>query len=765
MNRRSVSPYVILPLLALIGLSALLLDLRQPSTPLAWLFLASFNALTLAFDFALSSRLDRLPRWFLRFFLALFTGGASALLAQVEARFAEEEFFVALQALVLAAYWLLAALALALLRRARARPTAWPRRAQLLLLIACLAAAVFPAAAFLHAYQASFYPQDAPAYPSVSPGSPFLCAPAPPSQARFSGEEVFQRLLALVEANPEKTAAEYAMLALGGRRLDWAQSFRAALLQEASSGRFAGPANSVKYGQYEAGVRAYYYPLIVAAFPELFTAAEQQLIRQWFAAINRRAFTVEWVDWLYSLALADLPQGPYQNQESGAGLLAILEANGLADPALSERNRQYLAARPRGWEARFRVSDDAAVYQPEWIQNAYFQALYAPESLNETNRRLSFEWLLTQAPPDGAPLLSNHLGAAQIASSAYLGAALTGDERYIWLAGRAVEYLEKKGGFLTARPGVDEPLALVSRSPETGACLLYGDSGLPNQPGPLAPDKLVFRGGWNSADPYLLVNLRFTGWHRYKATGAVTVLAQDGLLSGDDLGGQTFSWLPTGRSLFRDKRIPRENLNGLLIPRSGLSQVIYTLTRLGGPWAQDPPYYAGVLHFTSGDEMDSAAFLLEDWRGWRQRRDIFFYHNGPIILFDYAVGPQHQEAAIAWHLRREATPQATLPAPPRQAQRILLRQGESPAELLLLPLTTGQIESYPAAGESSLSALQFHSAAGGKISLATVFLTQAWFGAEAAIESTPHGDTLILRQGEQIIRLPLPVDKMEVSAP
>jgi hypothetical protein len=28
------------------------------------------------------------------------------------------------------------------------------------------------------------------------------------------------------------------------------------------------------------------------------------------------------------------PEGPYENQENGAGLLALLEAEGLADPAL-----------------------------------------------------------------------------------------------------------------------------------------------------------------------------------------------------------------------------------------------------------------------------------------------------------------------------------------------------------------------------------------------------------------------------------------------
>ena len=126
-------------------------------------------------------------------------------------------------------------------------------------------------------------------------------------------------------------------------------------------------------------------------------------------------------------------------------MLALLEVEGLADPALSPANRAYLARNWRGWTARFRVTDDAFVYQPEWIDNAYFQSLYTGEPLG-TNARLSFEWLLLQALPDGAPLRYNHPGRGTLAGIAYLGAKLFGDPRYIWLAGRAVEALEQMGG-------------------------------------------------------------------------------------------------------------------------------------------------------------------------------------------------------------------------------------------------------------------------------------------------------------------------------
>jgi len=63
---------------------------------------------------------------------------------------------------------------------------------------------------------------------------------------------------------------------------------------------------------------------------------------------------------MYALAFAKWPEGPYENQESGAGLLALLETTGLADPTLSVRNRAYLDANQRGWATSFRVTDDAA---------------------------------------------------------------------------------------------------------------------------------------------------------------------------------------------------------------------------------------------------------------------------------------------------------------------------------------------------------------------------------------------------------------------
>ncbi len=653
-------------------------------TGIAWVLLLGLERI-------LTGVRSRPGRWAWRGMVALAAGAFPVALSQLESRFADEEFFVALEAVALAFFWLLLLGAHRLTLRRMPGYLRWgirlDRRATglvfLLLAFGGLNGTVW-------AYRHSFYPPVAPTYPGISEESPFLCGQVPPDPQTYDGRDVFHRILARVEANPRKGPPEYGMLALGTGERRWAEQFRESLLKEVAEGRYTGPAHSVKSVQFEAALRAYYFPRVRDRFPGLFSDEELARIKAWFAAINRRALTVEWVDLMYALAFSKWPEGPYENQENGAGLLALLEAEGLADPKLSAANRAYLARNRRGWLQRFRVTDDAFVYQPEWIYNAYFQSLYTGEFPRENARR-SFEWLLLQALPDGAPLRYNHPGQGSLAGIAYLGATLFRDSRYIWLAGRAVEEVEQGGGYLFAQPGVEEPIPLEGRSPTEGSCLIYGDSGLPNQRGPLAPDKIVFRDGWGKDAVYLLVNLRFTGWHRYKATGTVTLVYKNGVLSADVLDGKPFSWLPVGRSLFRDKRVPRENLNGLVVQKTGMAAVLYGLTGIGGPWAQDPPYYAEVVAFETGPERDWAHIRLVGWRGWQHDRWIYFYHNGgPIIVVDGAQGPAGAGAGLVWHL-----PDAEDIAP----HRFRLRDGDAQVEIMMLPGEDGgRVEVWKHAG-------------------------------------------------------------------
>jgi hypothetical protein len=679
--------------------------------------------------------------------LALAAGGISVAITQVESHFADEEFFVALQALALALFWAVLLFARTFLSR-REPVLAWPGlrldRYWLPLLLILLAFAGL--CATVRAYQRSFYPSQAPAHPGISTESPFLCGEVSPDPETFDGEDVFRRLLARVEANPGKGPPEYGMLALGAGDRRWAEVFRESLLQEAADGRFTGPAHSVKSVQYSAALRAYYLPRVQAAFPGLFSEDDLALLREWFAAINRRALAVEWVDWMYALAFAKWPAGPYENQENGAGLLALLESGGLAAPDLSPANRDYLEHNRRGWTARFRNTDDAFIYQPEWINNAYFQSVYTG-TLSKGNVRSSFEWLLLQALPDGEPLRTNHPGRLPLAGIAYLGAHVLEDPRYVWLAGRALANVAAQGERLFAQPGVERPASLVGRSPTQGSCLLYGDSGLPNQTGPLAPDKIVFRDGWTEDSAYLLLNLRFTGWHRYKGTNTVTLVYQNGSLAADVLDGRPFTWLPVGRSILRDKRVPRENLNGLLIERSGMSAVLHILTGVGGPWAQDPPYYAEVGAFETGNDLDWSHTRLTSWRGWQHDRWVYLvHHGGPIVVVDEAEGPRGSQAALMWHL----TGQGIV-----EGQRIRLRSGDDPVEVLLMPAApAGRLETVPeeAGGDSGMRVV-YYAPADGRLRLVTLFLTGQWQGAQ--VELDEQEQTLRVAQGQTYVTVPL----------
>jgi hypothetical protein len=665
---------------------------------------------------------------------------------QIESHFADEEFFVFSQALALATFF---ALLLVVCLRLSARsesPARGPRIDARIVWGGLALLAVAGGWATVRAYQTSFYPPEAPPFEGISPDQPFLCGEATSPGAGYpDGEAVFQRLLARVEANPRKASPDFGMLALATGERRWAENFRQTVLEEAREKRFTEPAHSVKSTQYDAALRLYYVWRVQEAFPALFSQADQALLHEWFAAVNERAQTVEWVDWMYALAFSKWPEGPYENQENGAGLLALLEVSGYASPELSTANRGYLARNERGWQTRFRNTDDAFIYQPEWITNAVFQSLYTSD-LSERNQRLSFEWLLLQSLPDGSVLRYNHPAQASTASVAYLAASLLGDPNLLWLADRALTQVEAEGRYLRAQPGLEAPVALVGEPPVEGSCLLYGNSGLPNQVGPLAPDKIVFRDGWSSDSAYVILNLRFTGWHRYKATNTLTLLYQGRPLVAEQTMGQPFAWLPEGRSLFRDKRIPRENLNGLVVERTGMSAVLYKLTGMGGPWAQDPPYYAEVVAFETGEELDWSHTRLSDWRGWRHDRWIYFYHGGgPTVVVDRAEGPSSARGTLVWHLVTERE---------MEGQRVRLPNGENLAEMLFMPIEADGWFETTTQFDNMGRRVTYHAPPRDRWQMVTFFLPDDWVGAQVEIDEEERALRLV--RGEERIYLPLP---------
>jgi hypothetical protein len=686
-------------------------------------------------------------------------GGAPPLIAQLEGRFSDEEFYVGVQAgllslflllLVVSGWW---ALTGAGVKSTQRRPTVLRPR---YLFAGVLLGGLAGTPLVLQAYQTSFYTTSAPPYHNITSEQPFLCGALPATAGSASGVATFQSLLALLEQFPDKNTAEYGMLALGTQKAEWAQAFRTRLLAEMEQRRYTGPAHSVKAEQYVAALRLYYYVRVRQLLPDLFSEEERAQLDAWFAAINRRTWTVEWVDWLYALAFGLWPQGPYENQETGAGLLAALEANGLAAPELRAMNQDYLAHRRSGWAHRFRNTDDAYAYQFHWITNAYFQELWA-DSSDPTNRGRAFEWLLLQLLPDGTAPYYNHTITPSPAPLFYLGAILQQDPRFVWLAAQSLGQTTDTFSSIRAQPGVDQPLDLDGEAPTQGSCLLYGDSGLPNQLGPLAPDKIVFRDGWGDESAYLLLNLRFTGWHRYKATNTVAILYQGERIVADLMEAEPIQWLPVGRMLFRDKRIPRENLSGLVIENSGLSGALSRLTGIGSAWAQDPPPYAEVIEFQPGQielgqPVDKSHTRVANWRGWRHDRWISFYPDGPIVIIDGAEGPPAQHAGLSWHLvKSEQTPISQ--------GRVRVRAGDDPLVLQMLPLDdASSAASYQLQPVHDGATILYKAPQPGRLSVASLFLPGRWADAEVQVDYAAGQIILRDAQGteELVVALPKP---------
>ena len=53
----------------------------------------------------------------------------------------------------------------------------------------------------------------------------------------------------------------------------------------------------------------------------------------------------------------------------------------------------------------------------------------------------------------------------------------------------------------------------------------------------------------------------------------------------------------------------------MAVPTRGIGAVLLTLTGIGSPWAQDPPWYADVVAFETGTELDWSHTRVRDWQG------------------------------------------------------------------------------------------------------------------------------------------------------
>lgn len=488
---------------------------------------------------------------------------------------------------------------------------------------------------------------------------PFMCFSNNKATSMTSNVGYNNDLINFLESKPNKTIDVFAVLYLLTEDEKWANSFKKILLNEAQNRKFIEASGSVKGWQYYAMIRPYYYLLLTEKNPSLFTNSEQKLILDWFKEINEQAFNVEWVDYIYGFIFKKMPEGPYKNQEIGAGLLAVL-SDVLKDeyPDLVEKDIKYLNNYGVGWQRNFRNPDDGIVYhQHIWVKNAYMMAKYGEQDkyLISNNTKNSFEWILLQWPSNGISPAYNIPVDNTPFDIMVLGGGLLNDGRYLWLAERMLEDEVKN-----IDREIDSIVGLeywhnniTPIKPIVGSCYLKGTTGIAQAPKSLKPDKIILRDGWEYHSLYALINLRFSGWHSYKGTNSFVSIMHGEPFVVEKLESKQHKWIPKGKADHRDKKILREELNGFQMEKIGFEKIIYEITGLDSPWAQDPPRFSEVIAFNSTPIADYAITEISDWHGWtHQRASVLVKGDDPfIVVFDYAKGKKSNKVAITWHLK------------------------------------------------------------------------------------------------------------------
>lgn len=457
-----------------------------------------------------------------------------------------------------------------------------------------------------------------------------------------------------------KSIDVFAVLYLLSNDEKYADEFKTKIIKDAQENRYIGESGSSKIWQYEIMVRAYYYNLISKENPELFNDTDNELILNWFKKINQQAFKTIWVDYIYDPLFKKMPDGLYENQEIGVGMLSVLsQVLENKSPELVKANREYISSNAVGWKGNFRNPDDGIVYHQQlWIKNAYMLSKYGGQEkyLYDNNSRNSFEWILIQWPPNGMSAAYNSPLVYTPFDVMALGAQLFHDGRYLWLSKIMLSNEIESTKYLDITGLEYWNDNLIPIKPDVGSCYIRGTTGVAQKPGKLMPDKIVFREGWEKDSLFALLNLRFSGWHSYKATNNIITIMYGEPFVVEKMQLINHSWLPRAKSDQRDKKIDRTELNGFQIENTGLQKIIYEITGLGNEWAQDPPRFAEVLVFNSTPLVDYSISKISNWHGWNNTRTSVLVKGNDsfLVFFDQNKGTSPGKVGVTWHLKGEA---------------------------------------------------------------------------------------------------------------
>ncbi|MCK4828246.1 hypothetical protein KA005_71615, partial [bacterium] len=427
------------------------------------------------------------------------------------------------------------------------------------------------------------------------------------------------------------------------------------ILEEARTGAFTGPAHSLKIKQLYSAQRGVVFLDMLEKHPGFFTESEKDAVRRWFEALTKRAFTIEWSDFYYMLAFRKPITGPYRNQEVGASALSVYaEIIGQCNPDLAKKARDYVRENGIGWRGNFRNTDDLITYQASWIYNAWNMGRFMfPETLRNSHSRKSFNWLLKQWPPNGGPLGYNPSKITMIPDIFLLGAKIHKNEEYQWLAEKSLNYACDHGIVLSGfRPGLQfKDSGGKARKPVADSTFIIGPGNLVQFPSKNRPDKIVFRSGWDDDSLYALLNLRYDGYHGYKATNCLVTLHYGVPFIVEDVVKIQRKWLPDGRALVRDDNIERYRLNGFYIKAPLLSRLWNNIDVLRTRWFQTLPRHTEQNRFFNSDLFDYSRTDIADWLGWNNSRVCLLVDDAYFAVFDFNKGKSRREHSIVWHLR------------------------------------------------------------------------------------------------------------------
>ncbi|UCH37745.1 MAG: hypothetical protein JSV76_00765 [Candidatus Bathyarchaeota archaeon] len=427
------------------------------------------------------------------------------------------------------------------------------------------------------------------------------------------------------------------------------------IMQEALEGKFTGPANSMKINQIWAAERGVVYLSMLERYPRLFSDKEKALIEKWFEELTKRAFTREWSDVYYMITFRKPLTAPYRNQENGVAALCIYaEIIKNSNPDLASKAKKYVRDNAILWRSNFRNTDDSTSYQALWIYNAWnVGKLMFPESLRNTYSKQSFEWLMKQWPPNGGPLGYNPDVSTILPDIFLLGSHLHYSAELRWVAEKSIDFADKNEIKLSGfRPGlqfVEEKIE--GKKPSFDSTYIEAPGNLVQFPSENRPDKIVFRSGWEEDSLYALLNLRYDGFHGYKATNSIVTLHYGVPFIVEDLVKISRKWLPAGRARVRDDNIERYRLNGFYIEEPLLNRLFNKLDVFRTRWGQTLPKHTKSNKFYKSDIFDYSKTEIVDWINWNNSRTCMLVKNKYFAVFDFNRGLKKRKHSIMWHLR------------------------------------------------------------------------------------------------------------------